>query len=70
MMQLGLIDTSSSTHSLSINSNACSHFHFHPDDDWTIQSNIDKLFSQLKLVTDNLSIYICVCIWNDGHTIS
>ena len=37
----------------------CYQFHFRPDDDWSIQSKCrQKLFSELKLVTDNLlSIY-------------
>ena len=44
---------------MAINSNVVSHFfHFRPDDDWSIQSKRrQSYFSELKLVTDNLSLF-------------
>ena len=45
---------------MAINSNVVSHFfHFRPDDDWSIQlKRRQSYFSELKLVTDNLSLFM------------
>ena len=45
---------------MAINSNVVLHFfHFRPDDNWSIQSKRrQSYFSELKLVTDNLSLFM------------